>query len=102
VITLSTSEISEIMGKVLHGNRYQQILDGINKELDPNNKVQQEQIRIIKQNINGMETFYHELSNELGKRNTQLCTECAITGKIPAKCVSTDCNPADHFASHRK
>jgi hypothetical protein len=102
MITLNTHEISDIMDKVLHGNRYQQILDGINKDLDPNSKVQQEQIRIIKQNINGMETFYHEFGSELGKLNTICCTECAVTGKVPERCVSKDCDPSKLYRTHRK
>ena len=102
MITMSTQEISEIMDKVLHGNRYQQILDGINKELDPNNKVQQDQIRILKQKIYGMETFYHELCSELCKMNTICCTECGATGKVPERCVSKDCDPSKLFHTHRK
>jgi hypothetical protein len=91
IINITNHDLIKMMDEVWEGNRYKQILNGINKEYDPDNQVQQDQIKIIKQKIYGMETFYHELSGKIGKYVNLTCIDCMANRRFPIACADIEC-----------
>jgi len=91
IINITNHDLLSMMNEVWEGNRYKQILNGIKKEFDPENQVQQEQIKILWQKIDGMETFYHELSSKVGHYVNLTCIDCMTNHKFPVACADAEC-----------